>query len=251
MDFEQAGFIESLLSRILELTVHNHLEDIDCLKVDVASSAAQLLQGKADAIYLEGQGLQAADSLHVEHLSVQVKRVAIALVSMAMGKLELTQPARLTAQVVLSEDDLNAVIDRADVKAWIREQPIVCGSQSLSLAIATLDCTLPAPDTFALQVRAQIHSTDGEAPRPLQLRGQLRLEAKGQRIYLEEAQFCHPNTPLLSETTAILTKVNDLLHRRSIQLDSLSLHIQTIAIQNHQLVLRFTAEIKDLQALLG
>ncbi|MGF1497782.1 MAG: DUF2993 domain-containing protein, partial [Elainellaceae cyanobacterium] len=248
--FEQAGFIENLLNRTLELTVHNHLEEVDFLEVDIASSAGQLLQGKADVIRLRGDRVQATETLHVEHLSIQIKRVAIALVSIAMGKLELTQPARLTARVVLSEDDLNALLNRQDVRDWIQEIPIACDRQWLSVAIAALDCALPAPDTLALTVRAQIHSSEGEAAHPMQLQGQLRLEEEGHRIYLQQAQFSHPHTPLLSETAALLAKVSELLHQRSIHLDLLALHIQAITIQDRQMVLRFRAEIEDLQGLL-
>ncbi|MEO0377347.1 MAG: DUF2993 domain-containing protein, partial [Cyanobacteria bacterium P01_A01_bin.17] len=94
------------LSTAAEAGFESQLDAVENLDVDIEANAGDLVQGELESVTVEGEGLVMQEDLRAETLVVETDAIAINPLKAAFGDIELKQPTNATAEVTLTESDI-------------------------------------------------------------------------------------------------------------------------------------------------
>lgn len=98
--------IRKLLAPALKLWLRSQVEHVEALQVEIAGSDSQILQGYVPNLYLACESTL-YQGLHLRQLQLKGENIRINLGQVLKGRpLQLLEPIRVTAEVVLTEADL-------------------------------------------------------------------------------------------------------------------------------------------------
>lgn len=246
----ETTFIEYILSRVIEATVSSQLESVDRLSIEVNGHPSELLQGQAHSVTVEGDGLRVQKNLRVDSLVVHIKQLAIALLSSAMGSPELSQPASVSAQVVLTETDLNQLLNSDLLHDWLRTVDILSAHQIMQLDLDQANCQLCSNNQIRVQLKTRLHQSEASPIEAIAAELMLRIHHDGTTFSLERGGFLDDTSLPLQDTVAILDMLSKLLHLRSFQFDDLSVSMQHIDIHQKKLRIWLKADVWRIQSLI-
>ncbi|MGJ3245732.1 MAG: LmeA family phospholipid-binding protein [Elainellaceae cyanobacterium] len=250
MASNETTFIEYVLSRVIETTVSSQLESVDRLSIEVNGHPSELLQGQAHSVTVEGDGLRVQKNLRVDSLVVHIKQLAIALLSSAMGNPKLSQPASVSAQVVLTETDLNQLLNSELLHDWLRTVDIPSPRRIMRLDIDQIHCQLCDKDQIGVRLKARLYESESPPIEAIAAELMLRLHSNGTTFFLEQGSFLDDTRLPLQDTLAILDMLSEILHVRHFQFDDLSISIQQIDIHQKKLRIWLKADVWKIQSLI-
>ncbi|MGJ3250471.1 MAG: LmeA family phospholipid-binding protein [Elainellaceae cyanobacterium] len=250
MASNETTFIEYVLSRVIETTVSSQLESFDRLNIKVNGQPSELLQGQAHSVTVEGDGLRVQKNLRVDSLVVQIKQLAIALLSSAMGSPELSQPASVSAQVVLTETDLNQLLNSDLLHDWLRTVDIPSTHKIMRLDVDQINCQLYSNNQIGVQLNTRLHQSDALPIEAIAVELMLRLHRDGTTFFLERGGFLDDTSLPLPDALAILEVLSEILHLRCFQFDDLSISIQHVDIHQKKLRIWLKADVWRIQSLI-
>ncbi|AFZ36980.1 hypothetical protein Sta7437_3479 [Stanieria cyanosphaera PCC 7437] len=98
---------EQAISKVAENLLSEQVEEAQELDVDIRTNPIKIVQGEVDSISITGKGLVTQQDLHVQKIELDLDGIAINLLSVLFGKIELNQPINSTGRLVMTEADLN------------------------------------------------------------------------------------------------------------------------------------------------
>ncbi|HHP7243371.1 MAG TPA: DUF2993 domain-containing protein [Elainellaceae cyanobacterium] len=250
MTSNETTFIEYILSRVIETTVSSQLEGANRLSIEVNGHPSELLQGQAHSVTVEGDGLRLQKNLRVDSLVVHIKQLAIALLSSAMGKPKLSQPASVSAQVELTETDLNHLLNSELLHDWLWTVDISSPRRIMRLDVDQVNCRLYSNNQIGVQLKTCLHQSDALPIEAIAAELMLRLHNNGTTVFLERGGFLDDTSLPIQDTLAILDMLSNLLQLRSFQFDDLSVSIQHVDVHQKKLRIWLKADVWRIQSLI-
>lgn len=98
---------EQAISKMAKNLLSEQIEAAQEIDVDISTNPIKMVQGEVDSISIAGTRLVTQQNLHVQKIELDIDRVAINLLSILFGKIELNQPVNSTGRLVMTEADLN------------------------------------------------------------------------------------------------------------------------------------------------
>jgi hypothetical protein len=249
MQSQDKNWIESILSRMIETTISSQLDDVNHLEIEVSGQPAQLIQGNVQSVTVQGNGIVIREEIRVNSLVIHIKQLAIALLSSVIGKPELVHPASISAQLVLTEADINHLLNSNLLKSWIQTLDISTSGCPIHLQIQTICCQLHEHNSLTAHVHLHVQQPDQDVEREIEATLSFKLNPGSDVISLEKAGFQEGKSLPFQETLAILGKLNELLHVRSLDLTDFALSIQNLTIEQQTLRVWIKANVRTISGL--
>jgi len=238
---------EQVISQAAQAALSSQLEEAEDLSLNVSTDVLKAAQGKADSVSINGRGVVVQD-VRVEAMAVQTDRLSFNPLSILLGHLELDQPLDATAQIALTEADLNramqaeAVIQRLpSLKLNVEGEPVTV---ELGQPIAV---TLPADGKIGLEGTALLH--ERETVRQVGFAVVILPRTDEQPVRLESF-VCEPGKALSLEfTIALMQTFKELLEQPYIEIEGMAIKIKRMAIQAGKLLVETEAHIPQMPSL--
>lgn len=234
---------EQALSKVVELGLASQLDEVEDINVDIRTDPGKVMQGEVDSVAIDGKGMVMQQDLRMEEIRVKAGHVAINPLKAVFGELELTHPADATAQIVLTETDINRAL-RSD---YLRDK--LCGltidvdGQTVTADIQRAEMHLPGDGTFVVDAAFLLRES-GEV-KQISATAKPHLEAQGQRIELEilSAQGRGLTSSLAN---ALLQELTQLLDLRNFDMPGMTLRLHKFEANKEQLILHAQTTLEQL-----
>ncbi|MEC4984274.1 MAG: DUF2993 domain-containing protein [Oscillatoria sp. PMC 1068.18] len=237
------GLHAEALSKAAEIGVKSQLEKADKVDIDIDTDPLKLVQGEVNSVEMRGEGLITAQNLRLEEVLLKTDQIAINLLNVALGKVELTHPANAKARITLTTADINRVLNSDYLRSLIQKLDFPLEKDTLTLFWEQGECHLHGNNQLTLN--AQLTAQLGKQTRLVAFSILLRID-KEQKIYLEKGSYQEGKSLPLKVTIAILEQVENLLKLRNLRLPTLALDIDKIEITTEKIVLWAEAQIEQI-----
>ena len=236
---------EQALNKIAKLALSSQLENADGLEVQVKTDPEKLANGELESILIEGKGLVIETDLRLQVLEIAMKAIAVSPFKALRGKIQLTQPSKGTARIVLTESDLNCALNSPDLRAKINVLDTYVSTGKIRLTVPQKKCQLREDGTVAVEAIVQLQPS-GETK---EVAFTTTPNASGGSVVLEDIQY-EPGKELSEDLTqAFLDKAKKMLDLRNFEKKGLALRIHHLNVEAGKITLSAAADITEFPTL--
>jgi hypothetical protein len=229
------------LGKAAEIGIKSQLDEVQEVKVEVDAQAFNLAQGKVDSVVIQGKGMVMEKDLRVEDMELQTGSVSINALSVAFGKVELTQPTDASAHVILLEQDINRAFNSEYIQSKMQNLEVNLEGKTVTVDICQVSFQLPNSDRVALSATIFLKET-GDS-KPVAFTAKPEIGENGQRVILTQVEYSQGKDLSPELTEALLECSAELLDLRNFELEGMSLRIQKLDISTGRLALQTIARV--------
>jgi hypothetical protein len=240
---DQPDVGEQALSKAAEIGLSTQLDEVENLAVDIRTSPLKLMQGELESVKIEGEGLVMKQDLRAEQLTVEVGNVAINPFKAAFGEIELTQATDASAQVVLTEQDIERAFNSEYIKNKLQNLPVTISGEPVTVSVRDVHFHLPGEQKVSMAVEILLVET-GEI-KQVAFTALPHVDANGQCVVLENVEYDKDKTASPELTAALLADASELLDLRNFNLKGMSLKIKQMNVQSGRIMLLGEAQIEQ------
>ncbi len=235
---------EQALNKAAEIGLSSQLDEVENLDVDIKTNPLKLMQGELDAVTIEGDGLVMQKDLRMEEMDMKISGVAINPLGVAFGKIELTKPTTGTAQVVLTEADINRAFNSEYIRSKLQSQKINVNGQPVTIAPQNVEFRLPGANKVALNAEILLQET-GETQK-VAFSAVPRINANGQTVALENIEYSEGEEISPELTKALIEQTSEILNLSNFDLEGMSLQVKKLELEAGKLTLQAEAYVEKI-----
>ncbi|MBD1936225.1 LmeA family phospholipid-binding protein [Microcoleus sp. FACHB-68] len=244
MTKEQAGLHEQALNKAAEIGISSQLDEVDNVEVDIKADPFKLMTGEVDAVQIKGEGMVMQQDLRMEKIEMQMGRVGINPMQAAMGQIELTKPADGTAEVVLTEADINRAFNSDYISGMLKNMEVNIDGKPTTIDTQEINFTLPSDNKVGLN--ATVLLRDSNETQQIAFTAVPRVRPNGQGVVLEDVEYAE-NKELSPElTNALLEKSAEILDFSNFDLEGMSLKINRLDVKGGKLTMQAAARVEKI-----
>jgi len=241
---ESSGLGEQALNKAAEIGLSSQLDEADNLDVNIKTDPLKLVQGQVDSVSVEGEGLVMQKDLRMEELKMQMTDVAINPLSVAFGKIELTQPTEANAQVVLTEADINRAFNSEYVRSQLQSQKIHLNGQLTTIEPQNVDFRLPGDGKIALNASIKLVETGENHQVAFSAIPQISPNRK--TVSLENVEYGESEEISPDLTKALIDETSEILNLSNFDLEGMNLQVRQLRAEVGKLTLQAEAYIEQI-----
>jgi hypothetical protein len=232
---------EKTLNKIAEIALARQFERVEKLSVGVKTDPNRLAKGALESLVIHGTGLVTSDRLQIQELKMTFSEIAVSPIKALMGNIELTHPSQGSADVVLSQTDLEKAFDLKALGQQLQNTQISWEGAMVTLSLDRVACRIFANSKVAIYAEVSL--------RPLEVQKEICLSFKpaiastGTGIVLENIQGLEDSKLSAAIGPMLLAEAEKILNLSKFQLEGISLQNQQLEIQEKQIILQAAAEI--------
>jgi LmeA-like phospholipid-binding len=227
---DQPGLEEQAISEVLKRGLESQLDEVEAIDVQVKTDLIKIVQGKADSVTVEGQGLVIQEDIRVQEIELQIDEVSINPFSVLLGDIELNQPVDTTARIVLTEADLNRAINSDYVQSKLPKLELNVEGKTVAIELL-LPLKIQLPSAGKIHPSGNARITESTKTQEIAFSAVLSPSTETQPILLE-AFCCAPgqgqSLPLL---IALLQKLQEIVNQPYFELEETIFQVKSIEIE--------------------
>lgn len=233
------GIGEKTINKIAEMAFKNQIKSAQHLSVQVKTNPQQLAKGVLESLDIDGNGLMMSEHLPLERMHITLNNIAVSPWKALMGNIELTQPSRGKAHIILNEKDIETTLNLNHLNDKLEQS-----SSELSLLFQRVDLRILADGRIVVKAKLKVLKTEEIEsiclvikPRMCQVKKEMMLD-----------EF-HCTQGELKEATAVkllLEEVGKILNLERLLIDGIYLQIDKFSISEGKLNLLANAGITHL-----
>jgi LmeA-like phospholipid-binding len=233
-----------IIAKLVENQISAQFDDVDQVNVEVDTDLLKIIQGKADSITLQGQGLTLTPDIRLEEIQVQTTKISLNPLRALLNSFEFTQPIEAAACVTMTEIDLNNLLNSDLLQ------------KNLPQLSFKLDFGKEAKIT--LQSPMQLQILDGKK---IKFTGQTKIHTPDETKMVGFTATIYPQTeknPLLIESfychqaealsidflTVLMQKFKQLISLPSLEWKGMELIIQQLQLQQDKITVNLETSLK-------
>ncbi|MGI8504638.1 MAG: LmeA family phospholipid-binding protein [Hassallia sp.] len=239
---DSPGLGEQALNKAAEIGLSSQLDEVENLDVDIKTDPLKLIQGQVDEVTIEGKGLVMQKDLRMEELEMHMSSVAINPLSVAFGKIELTQPTQASTRVVLTEADINRAFNSEYVRSQLQSQKIHVNGQLMTIEPQHVDFRLLETEKVALNASILLK----ESQKQVAFTATPRVSANGQSVSLENVEYSDSEEFSPELTKALVQQTSEILNLSNFDLEGISLRVKQLKVEAGKLTLQAEAYVEQI-----
>lgn len=238
---------EQVISQAALAGLSSQLESAEDIQVDIRTDVLKAAQGMADSVSMSGQGVVVQD-VRLHAVTVQTNHLSFNPLSILLGQLKLDQPLEATAQVSLTEADLNRAMQAEAVTSRLPALELnVEGEPVIVELVHPVAVTLPSDGKIALDGAALLRGR--ENVRQVRFTVVILPRTDEQPVLLESF-VCHPGEGISIEfTIAIMRKFKELLEQPYVAIEGMAIQVKRLRIESGKLLIETEAHVPQIPSL--
>jgi hypothetical protein len=233
---------EQILSQLVAKQLTNQFDEVDALAVDIQTDLFKVIQGQADAVTIEGQGLEINQDIRIEELRVHTNQVALNPLRALFSQLELSEPIDAQAQIGLTEADLNQILN-SDYLDRLPPWRLKLADQIVSIQLQRpVQLRLPDDRRIMLNGSAAIWGPDDQQ---MTFAAIVHPRTAQQSVPLVEAFHCQNGAAIpLDLVLPLLQHVQELIQAPYLEWQGTLVQIKEFRIQKGRLTIQLDTRVK-------
>ncbi len=234
---------EQFVAKVAETTISQQLDAAKNVDVDIQTDLLKILQGQADAISFEGQGLVIKD-IRVEDIKVETDKVEIKPLSAVFGQVELNKPINAKVRVVLTEADINRALTSKYIRSKWQNFDLNVDGEIVGLKPQSIQIRFP--DEGKIECVGKVILERSNNTSNLEFIAVIRPRTQIQPIMLESFVCSEGQAVSFDIVVALINKVEELVNLAYLELDDIALRIQEMAVHKGSMMLITQAYIRQI-----
>lgn len=235
------SFEKAALSTAAEMGMESQLEAAESIDVDIDARASKLVQGQLDSVSIDGVGTCMKDGLRVEALHLETDAIAIDPIKAVFGKIELTRSTHASAEVTLTESDINDALASEYLKQKMQDVPFMVGGIDKTLRVQ--DAAIQLLGEGKIYAAMLIQLSDESDSRQVVFTTALEVRSDCEGVELTNIEYKNGKS-LPPDTTQILAEhAARLLNFSNFALDGMALNVETLVAGEDAIRMVGTAKI--------
>lgn len=239
---DSPGLGEQALNKAAEIGLSSQLDEVENLDVDIKTDPLKLIQGQVDEVTIEGKGLVMQKDLRMEELEMHMNSVAINPLSVAFGKIELTEPTQASTRVVLTEADINRAFNSEYVRSQLQNQKIHVNGQLMTIEPQHVDFRLLETGKVALNASILLQ----ESQKQVAFTATPRVSANGQSVSLENVEYGDTEEVSKELAKALVEQTSEILNLSNFDLEGMTLQVKQLKVEAGKLTLQAEAYVEQI-----
>ncbi|KAF3883721.1 MULTISPECIES: LmeA family phospholipid-binding protein [Nostocales] len=241
---DNPGLGEHALNKAAEIGLSSQLDEVENLDVNIQTDPFKLIQGEVDSVTIEGEGLVMQKDLRMQEMEMHTGSVAINPLSAAFGKIELTKPAKGTARVVLTQEDINRAFNSDYVRSQLQEQKIHINGQSRTIVTQQVDFRLPGNNKVTLSANVILKETNEN--HKVAFSAVPKVSGNGQTVSLENVEYAETQEVSPELTKALVNATSKILNLSNFDLEGMTLRIKQLEAEQGKLIIQAEAFVEQI-----
>ncbi|MEO0836778.1 MAG: DUF2993 domain-containing protein [Cyanobacteria bacterium J06642_3] len=238
---------EQALNKIAKLALSSQLEASDSLEVKIDTSPEKLANGELKSLLIEGKGIVIETDLRLQMLEIEMKAIAVKPLKALTGNIELTQATEGTAQLILTETDLNRALNSPDLRAKIDVLDTYLSTGKVKLTVPQKRCQLRQDGTVAIEALVELQPSG--KTKEVAFATTPKIAPGGRSVVLEDIKY-EPGKEVSEDLTqAFLDKAGKMLDLCNFEKQGLALRIHRLTVETGQIKLLAAANITQFPTL--
>lgn len=243
---EEQRIEEQMLSHEAEKQLSKQLDKAEKIDVDIQTDFLKLLQGMADGVSVEGQGLVKED-IRIQEIKLQMDNVTVNPLSALFGQVELNQPVNITTRIVMTEKDINRALTSKLIRSKMPTFQFNADAQTVYLYPDEIQINLL--DNGKMTLALKVTLTENGKTHPLSFTAQVSPRTEKKPIILESFNCTQGEGISLEVVVALMQKVKDFVNLPYFQYENIVLQMRKMEIQKEMMILLVDARFKQLPSL--
>ena len=237
---------EKALGKVVEVGINSQLDEVEKLDVVIRTDPAKLIQGKVDSVAISGEGLVMKQDLRVESVEMSTSSVEVNPISLAFGKVELTQPTNAQAQIVLTQTDLNRALASDYLRSRMQGIEIQLDGECRAIDVQQVQLDLLGDGQISIQTDLFLRENSEKIG--FSAIAKPSLQDNGQRIALEIVSAEGQGLSLVL-AMALFEKIMELLELRKFDIKGVTFWLEELYVEKDKLLIQATSVIDRFPAL--
>ncbi len=234
---------EQFVAKVAETTISQQLDAAKNVDVDIQTDLLKILQGQADAISFEGQGLVIKD-IRVEDIKVETDKVEINPLSAVFGQVELNKPINAKVRVVMTEADINRALTSKYIRSKWQKFDLNVDGEMVGLKPQSIQIRFP--DEGKMECVGKVILERNNNTSNLGFIAVVRPRTQIQPIMLESFVCSEGQAISFDITVALIKKVEELVNLAYFELDDIALRVQEMTVHKGSMMLITQAHIRHI-----
>lgn len=235
---------QNTLGKIAEVAIRSQMDEVEELNVDLQAHPLQLVQGEVESVAIAGEGIVVQNDLRASKLDLQTNKVAIDPLKAVFGEIVITQPTQATAEIVLTDSDINRAFSSEYVLNKLQGLTVSLEGKPVALDVKKANLTLPGGGKIVLD--SEIFFPETGELRSIAFSAIPTVACDGRKVELKE--ICIDESigtsqdlilPLIQEMQDLLNFQNFDLQGMTLQLDSIRADLGKFIMKGHALIEEF------------
>ena len=233
--FDDLG--EKTINKIAEVALSTKLEKREKLEVKVKTDPNLLAKGTLESLVIDCQGLMVENALRMESINITLNTIAVSPFKALTGNIQLTQPSRGKACVLLTETDITRVLDQAILRN--QQNEIVIDNQVVKVSLKQVKCNLL--ETGKILIEGSVKREDTKDIKQVSLEIQPKICQAGNGVIIDEVEYLQEADLSSMLLDPILQEAKSILNLKNFKVDGLSLKVEEFNIKQGALQLEAEA----------
>ena len=178
---------------------------------------------------------------------MRVNNVSINPLSVAFGKVELTEPTQGTARVVLTESDINSAFNSEFIREKLQDQKVEIDGESVSIVPDKVDFHLPGESQITIDATVRLKESN-EIHR-ISFAAVPHVSSDGKKIDLENVEYGESEEISPTLTNALVDASSEILNLNNFDLQGMSLKIKNLKVEIGKLILTTEAYVEQIPSM--
>ncbi|MDJ0662596.1 MAG: DUF2993 domain-containing protein [Crocosphaera sp.] len=237
MFFKLDDLGEKTINKIAEVALSTKLEKRDKLEVKVKTDPNLLAKGTLESLVIDCQGLMVENVLRMESINITLNTIAVSPFKALTGNIQLTQPSRGKACVLLTEQDITRVLEQA----ILRKQPseIIIDEKVVKVSLQQVTCNLL--DTGKILIQGKVKREDTQNIKKVSLEIKPKICQAGNGVIMDDIEYLEEANLSSILLNPILEEAKSILNLKNFKVDGLSLKVEDFNIKQGALQLEAEA----------
>ncbi|MBV9388312.1 MAG: DUF2993 domain-containing protein [Chroococcidiopsidaceae cyanobacterium CP_BM_ER_R8_30] len=236
---EMSGLGEQALNKMAEMAIASQIETAENLEVQVKIDPSNLAKGEVDALAIKGEGLLMHPDLRMAKLQMQINSIAVKPFKALFGRIELVKPTVGTAQIVITEADLDYAFNSEKIHSRLRQTVLHLDGKQLVIKSVQVTCNLLSDGKIAMYIKLVPFET--EASKQFSFTATLSISADEQTIVLQDIQYPVGKEPPLELTHTLAEWASEILNLQNFEMEGILLYLHQVAVEAGNLILQAEA----------
>ena len=227
------------INKIAEVALSSKLEKRDRLAVKVKTDPNLLAKGTLESLVIDCQGLMVENALRMESINITLNTIAVSPFQALTGNIQLTQPSRGKACVLLTEKDISSVLEQAILRK--RQNEIVIDEQVVKVSLQQVKCSLL--ETGKILIKGIVKREDSKNNKRVSLEMKPKICQGEKGVIIDEVKYLEePNLSLIL-LNPILKEAQSIVNLKNFKVDGFSLKVEEFNIKQGALQLQAEADM--------
>ncbi len=233
--FDDLG--EKTINKIAEVALATKLDKRDNLEVKVKTDPNLLAKGTLESLVIDCQGLMVENALRMESINITLNTIAVSPLKALTGNIQLTQPSRGKACVLLTEKDITRVLNQAIFRK--QHNKIIVDEKVVKVNLQQVKCNLL--DTGKILIEGKVKRENSKDIQKVSLEIKPKICQAGKGVIIDEIEYSEEANLSSMLLNPILEEAKSILNLNNFKVDGLSLKVEEFNIKQGSLQLEAEA----------